>query len=367
MHRGVQALVSWLAENPSFPGVSLEGPATTAQLAQIQDRILSPLPADLRLILQRANGGRLPSGVLLATDDGADQGLRGTLDELAALTGLKPDDPEVPLPFFRTDDGGILAFDRTAGPVADTWPIIDYYTETNEVRQIHRTFDGWCRACVAEWTAPDFDEPFSLEKYLAAGKRLVEIEPDVSVAHATVAHALRRAGRPEQALQSYLKAARCVPALAWCDWEALKIAVLLHDGRSVVEAGGRLCARAPHTRWKERETTPGRVAEVLGHAAPLVRPIEALLRLYDLLSAQATTAEERELIGGLRHVARAESGRGTAGSGAIAGDLAADLTRAKEAFLEGRLRDDDLLLDPSWRALVTSGRGREVLAQARRF
>ena len=117
-------------------------------------------------------------------------------------------DPELLLPFHRTEAGSYLAFDRSAAPVSDTWPIVDYDLETGERRLIHRTFDGWCRLCVAEWTAPDYTEEFTVEKYLLQGERHASIEPDVSIAHVTVAHANRRAGEPEKALESYLKACR---------------------------------------------------------------------------------------------------------------------------------------------------------------
>lgn len=372
MHRGVQAFVGWLSSNPDFPGVSLGPPATASQLSLIEDSILSPLPADLRLVLQRVNGAVLPSGRLLATDGEAENSIQGTLAELATRTDRPVNDPEVLLPFYRTDDGGILAFDRTAGPVADTWPIVDYYTENDEVRLVHRTFDGWCRLCVSEWTAEDFDAPFSLQKYLAAGKRHVAIEPDVSVAHATVAHAQRRAGAPEKALASYLAAARCVPALPWCDWEALKIAVLLQDARSLLEAAGRLCARAPGGRWAERETDPVKVADVLGHAASWVRPKEALLRLFDQLGGQTLDEADHAHVAAIRHATHNHSippptRPARALNVTLSDDPSEALASVKAAFVAGQLRDDDLLLHPSLSPIVAAGQGADVLRQPRGF
>lgn len=372
MHHGVQALVGWLSANPSFPGVELRGSATGAHLAAIEDSILSPLPADLRLILRRHNGARLPSGQLLSTDGDRETSIPGVLKELATRMGLPVNDPEVLLPFFRSDDGGILAFDRTAGPVADTWPIVDYDMESEELRLVFRTFDGWCRLCVAEWTASDFREPFTLDKYLRAGERHVQIEPDVSVAHATVAHALRRAGEPERALSSYLTAAHCVPALPWSDWEALKIAVLLRDARAVQEAGGRLCSRAPGARWRARETTPELVADVLGHMAAVIRPKESLLQLFDHLREQAEDAPGREHIGAIRR-AVFEGGPPPPThpirtlNVALSEDPDVALSSVKQAYRDGTIRDDDLLLEPGFRPLLERGLGGDIIRQARPF
>ena len=245
MHRGVQDFIAWIEQHPHLGGLTRAAPATAAELALVEERIASPLPADLRFVLSRYNGGELPSGQLLSAGEGSPDSMLAVADELAERLHMPVRDPDLLFPFYRSDDGGILAFDRSAGPVADTWPIIDYYLESGEQRLVHRTFDGFCRLRVAEWTSADFGAEFTLASYLRSGERHVAIEPDVSVAHATVAHALRRAGRPEDALVAYLAAARCVPAQPWCDWEALKLAALLGDGRAAWEALVRLTARAP--------------------------------------------------------------------------------------------------------------------------
>ena len=364
--------MGWLSANPNFPGVELRGAATGAHLAAIEDSILSPLPADLRLILRRHNGARLPSGLLLSTDGDPASSIPGVLKELATRMGLPVNDPEVLLPFFRSDDGGILAFDRTAGPVADTWPIVDYDSESQELRLVYRTFDGWCRLCVAEWTAPDFSEPFTLDKYLRAGERHVRIEPDVSVAHATVAHALRRAGEPERALRAYLSAAHCVPALPWSDWEALKLGVLLGDPQAVLDAAGRLCSRAPSARWHARETTPASVADVLGHATTLVRPKEALLQLFDHLHDQAEDDDSRAHIAAIRRaVFEGATPPPTRPLRSLQIALSQDpdkaLASVKQAYLEGSVRDDDLLLEPAFLPLLARHQGGEIIRQPRPF
>mgnify|MGYP006992420993 CR=1 FL=1 len=56
--------------------------------------------------------------------------------------------------------------DRSAGPVSDTWPVVDYYPDTGEERMIHRTMDGWCQTCVNEWESGDFGAEFTLDVYL---------------------------------------------------------------------------------------------------------------------------------------------------------------------------------------------------------
>ena len=354
-------------------GVTLAGPATTADLHAVEDRILSPLPADLTMILRRCNGARLPTGHLLAATDGdGGDSIQRALRDLAAAMDRAEDDPEVLLPFFRNDDGGILAFDRSAGPLADTWPIVDYYPDNGELRLVHRTFDGFCRVCVANWTADDFDEPFSLERYLREGKRHAQIEPDVSVAHATVAHALRRAGRPEHALQRYLRAARCVPALAWCDWEALKIAAMLHDVRAVLEAAARLSIRAPAVRWAQRETSPVQVADVLRHVATAIRPQELVLRLFDQLAAQAQDSTAREHITAMRRALfdkqplpppRAIRPCAVPPSA----DTDAWWSGLRAAYESGAVRDDDLLLEPAYAPLRARKDYGDILRIARLF
>lgn len=372
MHRGVQALIGWMEQHRQEEGVTLGPPATTAELHAVEDRILSPLPADLSTILRRCNGARLPSGHLLAANDEDGDSIQRVLRDLAAAMDRAEDDPEVLLPFFRNDDGGILAFDRSAGPLADTWPIVDYYPDNGELRLVHRTFDGFCRVCVANWNADDFAEPFSLERYLREGKRHAQIEPDVSVAHATVAHALRRAGRPEQALRRYLRAARCVPALPWCDWEALKIAAMLGDVRAVMESASRLCVRAPSVRWAQRETSPVQVADVLCHVAGAIRPQELVLRLLDQLATQALDSDGKEHVTTIRRalfemqpLPPPRPIRPCAVP--LQSDAEAWWDALRAAYEAGSVRDDDLLLEPAYAPLRARPDYADVLRIPRLF
>ena len=372
MHRGVQEFLSWIRKNPGFPGLAMRGPATAIELGAMEERIVSPLPADLRLVLARHNGGALPTGRLLSAGRRGEGSMLDALEELAGHVGRSVDDPELMLPFYRMDDGGILAFDRSAGPVSDTWPVVDFYPDSGALRLVYRPFDGFCRLCVAEWNDPQFESEFTLERYLESGERHVRIEPDVSVAHATVAHALRRAGKPEDALSAYLEAARCVPSQPWCDWEALKIAVLIGDVRSALEAAQRLCSRAPAQRWVERETSPRMVADVLGHLASVAEPREGLLRLFDQLSEQTQEAEEKQHIAQIR---RAVHSDGELPSTvplrplAVQGGAGLDgLWREVCAGYEGgTVRDDDLLLEPAYRPLKSEHDLGDVLRIVRRF
>lgn len=372
MHKGVHEFIAWIRDNPDFPDVDMAEAATASALTSIEERIHAPLPEDLSIVLQRHNGGALPSGTLLSAGDEGENSILRELFELATRLGCSPHDPEVLLPFFRNDDGGVLAFDRTAGPVADTWPVVDYYADSGELRLVHRTFDGWCRLSVAEWTASDFGEAFTLTKYLESGQRHVTMEPDVSVAHATVAHALRRAGRPEEALNNYLAGARCLPSQPWCDWEALKIAVLLGDTKSALEAGGRISSRAPQSRWAARETTPELVAQVLGGIADKIVPKEAVLRLLDQLADQAQGDDPRAVISELR---RALFAGDPLPQPHPVHDLAvppvdepdAFFEALRQAYFEGRLRDDDLLLEPQYQALRRTHDFARILRTPREF
>ena len=355
MHRGVQALLAWLSENASHPGVRLLGPAEPSALAEVQDGVLSPLPTDLCLLLGRHNGGAVPTGQLLRAGGRGPGSILGALDELATRLGRPAGDPDLPLPYFRSTEGALLAFDRSAAPIADTWPVVDCPPEGNELRLVHRTFDGFCRLCLREWSAADFGQPFSLERYLAGGRRHVEVEPDVAVAHATVAHALRRSGEPEAALTSYLHAARCVPPLPWCDWEALKLAVLMRQPGPALTAGRRLCTRAPAAGWRARGTTPRQVADVVAQLVTEVDPPEPVVRLLDQLAAQAQ-GEDATAVHALRRAAYCGEGlpapqplRPTAVTPSA--DLDAFWKATEQAYRDGKVRDDDLLLDVAYRPL----------------
>ena len=146
MHRGVHDFFAWVEQHPDFPGLHLNPASASAELQTVEDRIASPLPADLRLMLSRYNGGAFPSGTLLrAGDESVPDSMLAALQDLAQRLRMSVRDPELPFPFFRSDDGGILAFDRSAGPVSDTWPILDYYVDSGEQHMVHRTFDGFCR------------------------------------------------------------------------------------------------------------------------------------------------------------------------------------------------------------------------------
>ena len=357
MHRGVQALLSWIGENPGHPGVKLAGPAQPGELVEVEERMFSPLPTDLRMLLAQHNGGTVPSGTLLRAGGNAPGSILGELERLAALFGRPSDDPELPLPYFRSNDGALLAFDCSAAPVADTWPVVDCPSDTPELRLVHRTFDGWCRLQLREWTAPDFGAEFSLERYLNGGLRHAEVEPDVATAHATVAHALRRAGEPERALASYLIAARCVPQLAFCDWEGLKLAVLLRDAKSALTIARRLCSRAPERGWQARATTPRQVADVLGQLVTEVEPPEPLLFLLDQLGDQTRDDQAKSAISALRRAVfggealpPSQPVRPTAVSPRPELDAFWDAT--EDAYQRGTVRDEDLLLDPAYRPLA---------------
>lgn len=372
MHAGVQSFIDWVGKNPNFPGLKTNAAASVADFAVIEDEIASPLPDDLRNLLRRCNGGSFPTGQLLRAGRSGEDSIGGALLDLATRLGMSPRDPELLLPFFRSDDGGLLAFDRSSGPVSDTWCIVDYYLDSGDLRLVYRTLDGWCRASVKEWSAEDFSAPFSLDKYLTAGKRHAQIEPDVSVAHATVAHAQRRAGQPKEALQNYLRAARCVPSQAWCDWEALRLAAFQRDLRAAQEAAIRLCARGPEERWAQRATTPAAVADVLGILSAHVRRKDGTVRLLDQLIEQAPDDDERAHISAVRRaVLEAKPLPPTRAPRPTAvppqADLAAFRAAIEQAYREGRVRDDELLLDPAYRALGEPSALADVLAIARGF
>lgn len=373
MHRGVHEFIAWIEQHPDVAGVTRTPPAASTDIGLIEERIASPLPADLRLMLSRHNGGPLPSGQLLhAGGDGPDSMLT-VLDALAVRLDKPVRDSELLFPFYRSDDGGILAFDRSGGPVSDTWPIIDYYIESGEQRLVHRTFDGFCRLRVAEWTSADFGAEFTLDSYLRSGERHVAIEPDVSIAHATVAHALRRAGRPEDALHAYLRAARCVPAQAWCDWEALKIAALLGDAKAALEAATRVSARAPKPRWSQRETTPVMVADVLAVIAKALGPRrEQLLRIYDQLTEQAESERDKHHIGAVRKALFADETVPDPAALRTSSippndDREAFMAALREAYRQGSVRDEELLLDPAYARLRRKFALADVLRVRRGF
>lgn len=372
MHQGVRSLIEWIGKNVGKFGVSMNPGATTSEFARIETLIGAPLPQDLRFVLSHFNGGSLPSGYLMQVGATGPNTIHDALATIAEQTHRPISDSDLLLPFFLTDEESILAFDRSAAPVSDTWPIVDYSVDTGVRRLVFRTFDGWSRLCVSDWTSADFDQPFSLEKYLNRGRRHVAIEPDVSIAHATVAHAFRRSGEPEKALQSYLNAGRCVPSHPWCDWEALKLAVLLRDDRRAIEAASRLCSRAPEKRWVERETTPVMVADVLGQITCDDSNRELLLRLFDQLSTQSNGQSDKNSVNEIRKAVFGDNSRPqTHRIRSIAVPPKSNKGEwweaLKQAYQAGEVRDDDLLLDPTYRAFGSEYNFVEILRIYREF
>ena len=247
--------------------------------------------------------------------------------------------------------------------------------ESGEVRLVHRTFDGWCRVCVAEWSSADYGAAFTVDKYLRTGLRHVEVEGDVSIAHVTVGHALRRAGQPQAALDSYLRGGRCVPQIPWADWEALKIAVLLDAHDSVVEAGARISKRAPSHVWDARLTTPSRVAYVLARyaralegeeRAPFVRAVEHLIpQAQDEDDLKAIEAISEALTAGKPDIPLPDPPQDPAME--LSGDIAVQWEAMRAAYKAGQLRDEDLVLDPRYDEFAASNPLGDILSIRRDF
>lgn len=373
MHRGVRELIRWVQEHDGADNVKVHRPAQAKEITALEHQLGAPLPADLKLVLGVFDGGQLPNGTMLSAQPGPGATIEAGLKALAADRDVSFLDPELLLPFHRTEAGSYLAFDRSAAPVSDTWPIVDYDIESGELRLIHRTFDGWCRLCVAEWTSDDYAAEFTVEKYLAQGRRHSAVEPDVSIAHVTVAHALRRAGEPEASLESYLRAGRCVPAVPWSDWEALKLAALLRYPAHALEAGTRLGKRAPASMWELRETTPSRVAYALAQVAP--PPGEAQepwLRIFDQLVAQAQDDDDRAAASAIR--AAVVAGRPVPEPDPlqeapveVTDDVEATWATMLESYRVGELREDDLLLDPRFAPISATHELADVLRVRRGF
>lgn len=368
MHRGVRELIQWVEANSERPDVRLNPPASSSDIGALEQMLGGPLPADLKLVLSRFNGGTLPAGELLPAGTGPGT-IGSTVREYAEAVGGDFLDTELLLPFHRTPEESLLAFDRSAGPVSDTWPIVDYFEDLQEHRLMYRTFDGWCRVCVAEWTSADFGEDFDLDTYLRAGLRHAAVEPDVATAHATVAHALKRSGEADRSLEAYLRAARCVPPLPWCDWEALKLAAILDEPAAALEAAERLCSMAPQTRWKQRETSAARVAEVVAPMAARATDAAPWRRLIGWLEAQASDAE-RGVVAAIREAL--DQGEPPPDPRPLRpapvprqADLDQWWSAVQQGYATGEVRDEDLLLHPD---LIGLGRVRSFapLIRARR-
>lgn len=368
MHRGVRELIRWVEESGGQSGVDLRPPASNEDLSALERQLGSPLPSDLRFFLARHNGGILPTGQILPA--GVDPGtMFAALRELADSLGENFLDPEVLLPFFRTAEDSFLAFDRSAGPIPDTWPIVDVDPESGKTLLVHRTFDGFCEKSLSDWTATDFHEDFTLDGYLRRGLRHAEVEPDVASAHATVAHALKRAGRPEGALSSYLRAARCVPTLPWCDWAAAKLAVLLGRVEEAFEALSRLCGRGPEGSWARRETTPGQVADLLARFAAQDADPQRALRLLEQLVEEAKGEERDHAIAVRRAVLTREPlPRPLLSRERSWPSDPEEVHRvAREAYVAGEIREDDLLFDPTLEAVAASRPFVDLLRIRREF
>lgn len=374
MHQGVREFVRWVESKRDAEGMSINAPATRNELMSLEQVLRQPLPEDFRLLLARFNGGQLPMGKMLPC--GMEPGSIGAaIRDYAESVERDFLDPELLLPFFHTLEGSLLAFDRSAGPVSDTWPVVDYYPDTGEHRLVYRTFDGFCRRYVLEWQSEDWGADFTVDTYLRSGLRHARAEPDVPTAHATVAHAYRRAGEPRLALASYLKASRCVPPLHWVEWEALKLATILGDHEAAMEALAALAAPAPVGRWNDRETTSGRVAEVVGILAQRAprRTRGAWLGALDQLAANASDDEESQVVvavreaifsGGALPEPRPIRDQSVCPPGP---DTEEWFGRVKLAYLQGLIRDEDLVLDTGLRRLSKTHNFEEVISARRDF
>ena len=153
-------------------------------------------------------------------------------------------------------------------------------------------------------------------------------------------------------MRAYLAAARCVPSLPWCDWEALKIAVLIDKRAEAYEASSRLAARAPASAWEQRETSPLWVAQVV---APLARRTGSPSRWVRMLSQleEAAPEDEREDVEAIR--VAMETGAPFPPLDPLREeplvppmeDTNAWFDAVKRSYLAGVVRDEDLLLEPT--------------------
>jgi hypothetical protein len=369
VHQGLRELLSWVNSHRDDPAVRLLPPATSGELTELEQELGQTLPSDLRHVLGYFNGGKLPIAELLPGGVGPGT-IGGATKSYAAHIGRDFLDPELLLPFAKTDEESLLAFDRSAGPVADTWPIVDYHPQTGFHRLVYRTIDGFCRHAVAEWSSPDFGREFTLDVYLRKGQRHIEAEPDVAAAHAALAHAERRAGLVERAISSYLTAGRCTPPEPWCDFEALKLAVLVGDLPSAIEAGTRLVQPSPEERWSQRETTPGRVAEALGVLAARANARTVVLRLLERLKASA--GDELPVVSAVASaVSKGEAvvTRPVSETPVVppSPDRNVYAQRLTDAYVSGHLRDEHMLFEPGLGPLRDAGWFGQLLHVRRDF
>lgn len=374
MHRGIREFVEWLEAHREDASVKLSAPAAANDILAIEQEIGAPLPFDLRFVLGRFNGAELPTCQLLQAATGPGPTIGQALKDMAERADRSFLDPELLLPFCKTAQESYLCFDRSAAPVSDTWPIVDFDLESGEARLVHRTLDGWCQVCLGEWTSPEFTKPFDLDRYLKQGERHARIEPDVSVAHVTVGHALRRTGQPEEALEAYLRGGRCVPAITWADWEALKLAFVLDKDGALLEAATRLAKRAPRSTWEIRGTTPSRVAFVLARRFRALRPedVGAWTRLIDRLEMQAIDDEDRAAIQAILRALNEDEPLPLPVPPqplalAPVEPVSAWWERMRDAYAAGALRDDDLALEPIYARVRSQFAWADVLRLRREF
>src|SRR5690606_35204798 len=126
MHRGVREFIRWVQEQTAAGSetVKVLGPAQQKQVTPLEHQLGTPLPADLKLVIGVFDGAQLPNGVLLGAQPGPGSTIEAGLKALAEDADVSFLDPELLLPFHRTEAGSYLAFDRSAAPVSDTWPIV---------------------------------------------------------------------------------------------------------------------------------------------------------------------------------------------------------------------------------------------------
>jgi len=190
-----------------------------------------------------------------------------------------------------------------------------------------------------------------------------------------VGHALRRAGEPDRALSSYVKGGRCVPPIAWADWEALKLAVILEDWRAAVEVGGRLTKRSRKDTWELRGTTPSRVAYLLARGLKKAKPSDPSqwMRMLDHVSHQGLDDEDKTALAAITAAALDPTAEIPLPSPpqppALELDPDVDIAfaRMREAYGAGQLRDDDLALDPRYDAVASTYPLADVLRIRREF
>jgi hypothetical protein len=140
---------------------------------------------------------------------------------------------------------------------------------------------------------------------------------------------------------------------------------------AALEAGRRLCTRAPRSGWAARAVTPAQVAAALGLLVGDVDPPEPLLGLLDQLVPQAEPDEQAEIGAIRRAVFNGEAVPPTRPMRATAvpeqDDPDAFWTELERAFTAGKVRDEDLLLDPVYRKLARKRLLTDLLRIRREF